>query len=387
MAIPTKYVSGSELTIAAGTTGGGQNYLVETLTGVNYKIFLNGSNNDPSFCKSLDGGMTWDAPVALKACTGTQIAVWYDRWSGISGDLIHVVYTDSASDDTFYRNIDTASSDALSAESTVFFGASTAAGGALSIARMRGGNLVVVGCIDAGTEPFSKKSTNVGVNWSNIAAGYEANAHLCIVMPGWGADDQDAMMFYYDRTTALMRVKIYDDSSDVWGATTISASIVIPDHTTTTLGHFNAAVDFENSQNLLVFWTTVDAANADLRCFKVTQSTQTETTTNVVLNSTDDQGFCGISLQGINWYVIYGGLSDGSQTYPTRLKLYYKLSTDGGATWGAETELINSFFAIDGLISKPIIYRYFGVGIQDTNNIYRSISALSIPHANYQIGI
>lgn len=386
MAIPTKYMSGAEVIRAEMLTGGGQCYIVETPTGVNYKIFINNSTIDPSYSKSLDGGMTWDTPIALKSCTCTQIAVWYDRWSGIDGDLIHIVYTDSVTDDVFYRNINTASSDSLSTEYTVFAGTDTANGGAISIARMRGGNLVVVGCIDAGSEVFSRKSTDVGVNWSNIAAGYEANADLCIVMPGWGADNQDAMMFYYDRSATEISVKYYDDSADSWSETSIATTIYLPDHTTTTLGHMNAAVDLTNSQNLLVFWTAIDAANADLRCFKVTQSAQTETASNIVLNSTDDQGFCTISIEGSNWYVVYAGLSNGSETYNTALKSYYKLSTDGGASWSSETELISVYGIFSMVISKPIIYKYFGMGIY-RNGAYIYISDLSIPHANYQIGI
>lgn len=386
MAIPTKYMSGAEVIRADMYSGGGQCYIVETPTGVNYKIFINNSTIDPSYSKSLDGGMTWGVVTSLKSCTCSQIAVWYDRWSGIDGDLIHIVYTDSVTDDVFYRNINTASSDSLSTEYTVFAGTDTANGGAISIARMRGGNLVVVGCIDAGSEVFSLKSTDVGVNWSNIAAGYEANADLCIVMPGWGADNQDAMMFYYDRSATEISVKYYDDSADSWSETSIATTISLPDHASATLGHMNAAVDLTNSQNLLVFWTAIDTANADLRCFKVTQSAQTETTSNVVLNSTDDQGFCTISIEGSNWYVVYAGLSNGSETYNTALKSYYKLSTDGGASWSSETELISVYGIFSMVISKPIIYKYFGMGIY-RNGAYIYISDLSIPHANYQIGI
>ena len=390
MAVPTKYMSFSETLLNTMILGGGQNYIIETPLGVNYKIFINGANSDPSYSKSLDGGMTWDTPVALKSCTCTQIAVWYDRWSGIDADLIHVVYTDSGADDTFYRSINAASSDSLSTEYTVFAGGTTANGGALSISRMRGGNLIVVGSIDAATEIFSRKSTDVGVNWSDIAAGYESSgtADLCIVMPGWGADNQDAMMFYYDRSATEISVKYYDDSADSWSETSIATTISLPDYSAlTTLGHMNAAVDSTNSQNLLVFWTAVDAANADLRCFKVTQSAQTETASNVVLNSTDDQGFCGISVNGTNWYVIYAGLSNGSQTYNAPLKLYYKLSTDGGANWGTETEVIDHYTGVSVLISKPMIYKYFGVGFYSSLGTYAYISPLLIPHSNYQIGI
>jgi len=142
-------------------------------------------------------------------------------------------------------------------------------------------------------------------------------------MPGWGADNQDAMMFYYDRSATEISVKYYDDSANSWSETSIATTISLPDHTSaTSLGHMNATVDLTNSQNLLVFWTAVDTLNADLRCFKVTQSSQTETATNVVLNSTDDQGFAAISItKNGYWDVYYAGKSDGSELYNTVLNM------------------------------------------------------------------
>jgi hypothetical protein len=65
-----------------------------------------------------------------------------------------------------------------------------------------------------------------------------------------------------------------------------------------------------------------------------------------VLNSTKDQGFCAVAINGSTWYVFYGGLSDGSQTYNTALGGYYKTSTDRGATWSAGD---TAFFPADTL--------------------------------------
>lgn len=390
MAVPTRINVVNNRSISIITQGGGINYIIETPARVLYMIYIDSGTSDPSFSKSLDGGMTWSDATVLKSMSGTQISVWYDRWSGLNSDLIHVVYTDSGVDDVFYRNIDTANSDALSTEYTVFAGASTANGAAISISRMRGGNLIVVGTIDAGTEKFSRKSTNTGANWSDIADGYEASPDKCIVLPGWGADNQDAMMFYYDASASELSVKYYDDSANSWSETSIATSITIPDHTTSTngFGQMSASVDLTNSQNLLVFWTAVDTANADLRCFKVTQSAQTETTSNVVLDSTDDQGHCCVSIFNSVWYVFYAGNSYGSDTYNTSISIYYKTSSDGGATWSSEALLENSESpAIIYLTSNPIIYKKYVVH-RIVQSFYNFINCpLSIPRANYILGI
>jgi hypothetical protein len=374
--------------------GGGTQYVIETPSGVNYWVYRDMINSDASFSKSLDGGVTWSNPVALRAMTSTQIAVWYDRWSGIDGDLIHVVYTDNSGANVYYRSINTANSDTLSTEYTVFDGASTANGGAISIARMRGGNLVVVGTIDVNTEVFSKKSIDVGVNWSNIAAGYETGStisDLCIVMPGWGADTNDAMMFYYDKDASEISVKYYDDSVNSWSETSIATSISKVNHTDYGyLWDISAAVDLTNSQNLLVFWTGVDAANADLRCFKVTQSAQTETAANVVLNSIDDQSFCNISIApNDDWYVFYAGKSDGSDVYNSSMGLYYKISTDDGATWSTEAQLEpNLLYSIFGFYGKPRHYLSIGILlVQNYDNSMCYNAPLSISHVKSWNGV
>jgi hypothetical protein len=105
--------------------------------------------------------------------------------------------------------------------------------------------------------------------------------------------------------------------------------------------HVNAFVDITNSKNVVAAWSAIDAANADLRCWVIDDTTITETTTNIVLNSTDDQGLVAISLDTLTgyWYAFYAGKSDGSETYGTNVGLYYKVSKDSGATWGAETLL------------------------------------------------
>jgi hypothetical protein len=390
MAVPTRIQT--DVIRASGVmyTGGGTSFNVKTPNGATYCFFIDASNADPSFKKSLDGGMTWGTATALKACSMTQISVWYDRWSGIDADLIHVAYTDSSTSDVFYRNVDAANSDTLSTEYTVFAGSSTAQGGALSISRMRGGNLIVCGCIDSGTEEVNRKSTNVGVNWDNIAVGYEdaSAGDLCIVMPGWGADNQDAMMFYYDRSATEISVKYYDDSADSWSEVSIATSITLPDQTSVSLGHVSATVDLTNSRNLLVFWTAIDTANADLRCFKVTQSAQTETTTNVVLNSTDDQGFCAISVFGSAWYVFYFGNSSGTETYNSQMYCYYKYSSDGGETWSSEVQLdIVMIASITYLTTSPISYKNIAVSYYCGTTRYIHNAPLAIPRATYQLGI
>ena len=131
--------------------GGGTQYLVQTPSGVLYAFYIE-TNADVLYRKSTDGGVTWLAPVLVFTGTTTALSVWYDRWSEISAGLIHLAYSESITDDTLYRTVDTESADALSTQTVIFAGASTAAGGHLSITRAVGGNVYCKTVIDAGAE-------------------------------------------------------------------------------------------------------------------------------------------------------------------------------------------------------------------------------------------
>lgn len=325
--------------------GAGTNYVVITPSGVIYLVFASitttATSNGVAFTKSTDGGLSWSVPTVVSTLTSiVNLSVWYDRWSGISGDLIHCAYSHSGVDDTTYRSINAASSDTLSAETTIFAGASTANGGALSIVRAIGGNLYCKTMIDAGVEGGFYRSVDVGANWtSRTDTEALATTDQWILMPGWAADTQDIMAFFWDASADEISRYVYDDSANSWAETSIAASMVDL-AATTSFPHFASAVDITNSQNLLGAWSATDLANADLRLWKITESAITEVT-NVVLNSVDDQGYVGLSIDTTteDWYVFYFGKSDGSELFATGVQLYYKKSTDDGATWGSETQV------------------------------------------------
>lgn len=350
--------------------GGGTQYVIQANNGALYLVYVD-TGSDVAFRKSTNKGLTWSAPVVVFAGTVTAISVWYDRWSDISADLIHVAYQESATDDTLYRTIDTASSDALSTQTTIFAGATTATGGWLSITRARGGNVYCYTCIDAGAEGGFFRLPNANVPngaWDAVRTNPEALATTdqAILVPGFAADNQDIMCMFWDASANEISRYIHDDSANTWAETSIAASMT-DQAATTAFPHFAAAVDLTNSRIVLVAWSAVDTLNADLRCWTVTESAITETTTNVVLNSTDDQGLCAIGIQTNTgyWYVAYGGKSDGSETFLTAINVYYKVSTDAGATWGPETLMTNSAMDVTWLCCAPRFTGDFGVAFHN----------------------
>jgi hypothetical protein len=163
----------------------------------------------------------------------------------------------------------------------------------------------------------------------------------------------------------------------------------------TAFPHFAATVDISNSRNMLVAWSAVDTVNADLLCWHITESAITEVT-NVVLNSTDDQGLCGISLDTITgyWYVFYGGASAGGETFLTSINIYCKGSTDSGTTWGPETQMTTTAKDTTWLATVPrVLFSMpapppvqFHVDGSAVDEVFLNLS-LAQPTARTQIGI
>lgn len=396
MARQCEFSSSPYFTAAGKITGSGTQYNIQTPSGDLYRILCNGTTSI-LFTKSSDGGFTWSTPTSIASQSTNNLAVWYDRWSNISAGLIHVAYTETGTDDTHYRTIDTESSDALSTDTIIFAGSTTATGvGHLSITRSRGGNVYCKTVIDAGAEGgfFRLQNANVPNGaWDAARTVDEAIAttDAMILLPGFAADNQDIMAFFWDNSANEISRKLYDDSADTWSETSIATSMT-KGSPANAFPHFAASVDLTNSRNLLVAWSNVDSANADLRFWTVTESAITETSTNVVLNSTDDQGLCGVGLDtGTGyWYVVYAGKSDGSETAFTSMNLYYKFSTDSGATWSAETALTST---LRGSVSLVITPRFFGrlmaTRIVSTTTLeeYLAHNNMVMPRAQYIAGV
>lgn len=377
--------------------GGGTDYLIQTPEGVLYLVYVD-TGSDVAFKKSSDGGLSWSAPTVVFTGTVTCVSVWYDRWSGISAGLIHVAYQESATDDTLYRTINTESSDALSTQTTIFAGASTAAGGHLSITRAVGGNVYCKTVIDAGAEGGFYRLPNANVPsgaWDAARTVDEtiATQDQMILLPDLtAADNQDIIGIFWDASANEISRKLYDDSANSWSETSIASSMT-DQPASTAFPHFDAAVDLANDRIILAAWSAVDTANADLRCWIITGTSITEVT-NVVLNSTDDQGLASVSIDAVtgDWTVFYVGKSDGSETFLTSVNVYCKGSRDDGTTWGPETKLTTMAADITYIVSCPWMY----VGGENPPVGYHQDIALdeiminvdrTVPRASLAIGV
>lgn len=339
-------------------------YMVKTPAAVLYCFFASQVDSNLYWAKSSDGGFTWTDPVSVKALGGASsgFAVWYDKWTpGNTGTVIHLAYFEQTGDDVFYRSLDTAT-DTLGTETTIFAGASTAAASntCISLTRAIGGNLYCAFDIDGGTETGFYRSTDAGATWGSRTDVNEATSDYYLLAPGYAADTQDIICIYWDRSAEEISRKLYDDSANTWGETSIAASMTDLS-SGTAAPQFSICVDDANNKILLAAWSNADTLNADLRFWSIDESTITEGT-NIVQNSVDDQGMVALALatDTTTLYAFYGGKSDGSETFPTAISIYYKTSTDGGTTWGSETALTTLIKGYDALMTFMVFTGDFG---------------------------
>jgi hypothetical protein len=348
--------------IAAGScdVGGGQYNGAAT----NYPVLANNDEYylayvdrlvDATYTHSHDGGLSWRNPISIFAGSVIALSAWYGRWSNRADDNIYVVYTETGGSDILFRALDT-TTDTLGTQTTVFNGASAVQpAGSLSTCLDRGGHLRVVGSIDAGAEDGAWSSTDGGATWTDTIADPSEGAtqDQYLLLPGWNADTHDMHLYFWDASANELSVKRYDDSADTWTETIIATGMA--DNTAGNgYPNYAAVVDIANSRNIVVAWSAVDTLHAKLRCWIVDDTTVTEVT-NVVSDSTDDQGLCaiGIDTSSNTWYVFYAGKTDGSETWLSAVNIYYKTSTDSGTTWGTETRLSDQTSGIFWLACTP----------------------------------
>lgn len=359
--------------------------------GTLYTFLIDGGNIDLQYTRSNDGGLSWSDLSAVFAGTAAIYATWADwQTPGDTGTKIHIAYMETDNDDVSYCNLDVAT-ESLSTPVVVaalVSGTGNNASTMISITKARGGNLLIGFDIDGGTETGFYRSTDGGVNWTSRANLNEAaSSDYYLLAPGFNvSDSQDIMAIFWDRSASEISRKIYDDSADSWAESSISGSMTAI-ASTTCVPHFALTVDATNSRLVLIAWSNRDTANADLKTWWITEAAITAKT-DVVTDSTDDQQMCSIGLATDTGYLyaVYGGKSDGSETAGTSIGIYYKVSTDNGATWGSETVLSANNRNYDCLYTTPIFTGTFVAVFRCTSTSNALFISYTIPTANLLAG-
>lgn len=318
---------------------------VDTLTGY-YFYIVAGGGDALEYRKTTDGGSTWGAAVSVPV-GGTGIikfGLWPDwKTPGDSGTLIHIVTMDTGTDDVRYRSLDT-NGDSLSSIVVVDgtgsgFGGSTWANSTLSITKAIGGNIGVGwwGRATGGTHGF-RVSTDGGSTWISRTSMADGNAVDGIqFMPGNEADNQDIYCIYWDYSADEISLKVYDDSLNSWSETLISAGM---DELSTSFAGRQFTTDIRHSDNhtLLFAWDDGGGNAANLLGWDINGAASITPLTNVITNETNHLGVAmAINPFNDDIYVAYTG--NPAESWGVTANIRYKMSTDGGVTWGAATQL------------------------------------------------
>lgn len=359
-----------------------------------YKVYGSGDIADIWWTKSTNKGLTWSTPTLIKATSIGGIAVWYDKWTpGDSGTLLHIAYFETSTNNVLYRSLDT-SNDTLGTEITVFAGASLVAGAnsCISVTKSKGARILVGFDGDGGTETGFYKSNDFPVTGFTSKTDFqEATTDYYILLPGNYADTNDIDCIFWDRTASEITLKTYDDSANNWTGVSAETSIATS-MTAITAGtvspQFAAAVALTSVGSLtaghayVAAWSNADTAAARLQCWDINGAGSITAKTDIVSSSTDDQGAVAIGLDtGTgNLYAFYLGKTDGSETAFTAINVYYKISTDGGATWGSETLLTTQTRVLSHLNCSPtfasaeFVINFLGAGLTNFNTFTSALS-------------
>ena len=288
-----------------------------------------------NYVKTADSGQTWDAPVIIDTAVSGNTIIGFDTQyerdtPGDTGDLIHIVYMSPTSTfDITHKSLNV-TNDVLSAGHNINNdGLSLTFGNfPVSITKSRGGNLYAnwrLGGVTPNTG--SARSTDGGGTWVGIA---DANDGFDQVMffPGNEADDQDIWAVYWDISANELSLKTFDDSDNSWSETSISGSMV----DSSLVPQMNGAIRHSDNHLILVAHSDKSAAH-DLLVWDINGAGSITAKTNLFTGQAD-QFSVALTLDQntddiyVAYYIPIVAVSE--------MRCVYKISTDGGITWGNE---------------------------------------------------
>ncbi len=337
-------------------------------------IFYVDTGNDLVYRKTTNGGTNWATRVVIDSTlTGwTNVSVWYDQWTpgDTSGTKIHIAAADDVTADAYYTFLDT-SGDTLKG-SVVSVIPQTAftevVNAAPSITKGAGGALFLTANFSGTAGGYVYKSTDgAGNTWGSITPASWSSSSLDQIQLLPLLTDDDIIAVRADTANNDIDYRIYDEVGDAWGGswTTIASltenatydqwfSATIKKSTGDVYLAFNNNTN--NVANDIEFWSFSDSNRT------LTQGANIRDDSNQLLSPVplvdEDSGDIYVAyLEGANTNNFFGGGTINALTH-----VFYQKSTDGGATWGSRTGIINNDTGDD--------YKYLRGNLLSSNRLY-----------------
>ena len=264
--------------------------------------------------------------------------MWYDRWTpGNTGNIIHIVYIDTGSDDVWYDTFDT-STDTNGTEvamDTTSRNVMTNADNS-TISRGTDGDLYIGFCNGSTAASCNVKKctdtcTTAG-NWTGTGTSPldAANDYIRLFPLANG----NMMIIRHDISADDIQSRTYTDSTNSWAGSWNNIDINAAENTTypeTLVG----VVDINTNDIYLAYGASVAVANqADIRTAVYdgsTWATKTDVVTDVNTMISLDIGY---DLYNDRVFVAYIQGTAGSNT-----TVYYKNSSDGMTSWSTAQQI------------------------------------------------
>jgi len=273
---------------------------------------------------STDAGISWGTDTRL-TYTDTNSAA--SPSIAVSGSVVHVVWNDqynNANRDLYYkRSTDAGLSWEAEIQLTAYYVQSSFASVAVS------GTVVHVVWEDyrnGRLEIYYKRSTNSGVNWGEdvrLTDNFDYAYYPSVAVSGavvhvvWHAQHQGHDVIYYKHSA---------DAGVNWGAVTQMSN--------TTIGSNSPSVAVSGSVVHLV-WSDERNGNAEIYYKRSTDAGVSWGADTRLTNDTSWSEYPSVAVSGLAVHVVWRDERDGND------EIYYKLSTNAGINWGADTRLTN----------------------------------------------
>ena len=288
--------------------------------------YRDGGTGEIYYKHSTDGGISWGADTRL---TNDPAFSSYPSVA-ISGSVVHVIWLDTrdVTGGIYYKR---------SADDGITWGADTrlipnnlGVSGAPSVAVSGSAvHLVWVDSRDANSEIYYKNSTDGGISWGTDTR--LTNDPGRSVYPSVAVSGLDVHVAWIDDHNVTSNFEIYykhsTDGGVTWGADTRltndpAASV---DPSISVSGSFVHVVwrDLRDMNNEIYYKRSTDGG--------VTWGADTRLTNNVAISESPS-----VTVSGSIVHLIWDDGIDGNP------EIYYKRSTDGGVSWGADTRLTNN---------------------------------------------
>lgn len=290
----------------------------------------------PSAWRTDDAGATWSEDANPDSGETGVFGCWFDRQGvGDAGNLVHVAWLDDVAGEFLYCPYNVATG-AWGTVRTIASGLSlstSAVNHRLFITKARSGRLYA-GYVRNATGSGAWESTDAGATWNSIANPWESNAqdHAIGVYCNTG-DDNDCAIAFWDNSASEISIKVYDESGDSWGETSVGTSMAYVEQAV----NMAVATRHSDGATILAAWNAINSAAADLKVWQIDiDLTPSVTALADVLTNSDDSWGVGLFIDGDS-EDIYCAYLRGTADYTVDAGVvYYKLSDDDGATWETE---------------------------------------------------